>query len=303
MNGATAVSGKTPESGKKVGIIIAVIIVFVLIGVGIYYFTRDSETSTKSAASAPSPMGTPAPAPAPFQAASPLQTLLTSAKAIQIAEVDPATLTGAWSSAITPTDPTGSVIRYSFTMDVNLDSTWSTVAGSTYNLFKHAESPDFYINNGGAAGATWGADARNGVCIFQSTVGASTTIGKKLQQVYRNSFTPGSGWKNITFICDGTDIKYYVNGILDANITGAAGRTNKTGIKWNTAAWTWGGMTGTAAPPVGKSKIRNFYWWSDKALTPAEQTTLLGNSATSGSLGSSTYMPEPFTGEKAFAGY
>jgi hypothetical protein len=268
---------------------ILALVVCLVVVVSIYYATREEETT--------SPAGTPAPSKPGPATLTPLETLLASSKAIQIAEVDPATLSGTWGAAITPTDPTGTIIKYSFTMDVNLDSTWSTVAGSTYNVFKHGESPDFYINNGGAAGAHWGADATNGVTIIQTTVGASSgaQVGNKQYQVYRNNFTPGNGYKNITVVCDGTDIKYYVNGAEDTLISGAADRTNKTGIKWNTGAWTWGGMTGTASPPSGKSKIRNFYWWSDKALSDAERTTLLGNSATAGSFGASTYMPQPLS--------
>jgi len=231
--------------------------------------------------------GTPAGTPA---ALTPLQTLLASAKAIQVAAVDPATLTGTWAAAITPTDPTGPTIKYSFTMDVNLDSTWSTVAGSTYPVFTHAGgSPSFYINNGGAAGASWGADATNGVLIYQSTA-----VGQ-LMQVYRNSFTPGTGYKNITFVCDGTDVKYYVNGVEDTNISDAANRTNKTGVKWNSGTWAWAGLNQGGPIPTGKSKIRNFYWWSNKALSADERTTLLGSATTAGSLGSSTYMPQPLS--------
>ena len=83
----------------------------------------------------PGPAPGPAPAPATL---TPLQTLLASAKAIQVPAVDPATLSGTWGAAITPTEPTGPTIKYSFTMDVKLESTWSTVAGSTYAVFTHA---------------------------------------------------------------------------------------------------------------------------------------------------------------------
>ena len=200
----------------------------------------------------------------------PLQALLTSAKAIQVPAVDPATLTGTWGAAITPTDPTGPAIKYSFTMDVNLDSTWSAVAGSAYPVFTHAGgSPSFYINNGGGANATWGADATNGVLIYQATA-----VGQ-LMQVYNNSFTPGGGWKNITIVCDGTYVRYYVNGVEDTNISDAANRTNTTGVKWNSGVWAWAGLNQGGQIPTGKSQIRNFYWWSDKALSAAERTTLL----------------------------
>ena len=247
----------------------------------------------------------PAPGPAPKSPApatlTPLQTLLASAKAIQVAAVDPATLSGTWGAAITPTDPTGPTIKYSFTMDVNLDSTWSTVAGSAYPVFTHAGgSPSFYINNGGAAGATWGADATNGVLIYQATVGGP---GGQQMQVYADSFVPGTGYKNIMVVCDGTDVKYYVNGVLDTNISAASDRTNKTGVKWTTGTWAWAGLNQGGPIPTGKSKIRNFYWWSNKALSDDERTTLLGNAATAGSLGASTYMPEPYTVDKDFAGY
>lgn len=253
----------------------------------------------------------PAPGPAPKSPApatlTPLQTLLASAKAIQVAAVDPATLSGTWSAAITPTDPTGPTIKYSFTMDVSLPDTWSGIAGSTFPVFTHAGSPAFYINNGGGAGASWGADATNGVCIYQDTIGPSTDplVGNRLFQVYRNSFTPGTGYKNITFVCDGTYVKYYVNGVEDTNIADVTRRTNTTGVKWTPGAWAWAGMVeaqGTGRKPAG-SKIRNFYWWSNKALSADERTTLLGNAATAGSLGASTYMPEPYTVEKDFAGY
>lgn len=259
----------------------------------------------RSPAPGPAPKS-PAPAPAPATL-TPLQTLLASAKAIQVAAVDPSTLSGTWGAAITPTDPTGPTIKYSFTMDVSLPDTWSSLAGSTFPVFAHAGSPAFYINNGGGAGASWGADATNGVCIYQDTIGASTDpeVGNRLYQVYRNSFTPGQGYKNITFVCDGTYVKYYVNGVEDTNIADAARRTNTTGVKWTPGAWAWTGMVeaqGTGRKPAG-SKIRNFYWWSNKALSADERTTLLGNAATAGSLGASTYMPEPYTVEKDFAGY
>ena len=249
----------------------------------------------RSPAPGPAPKS-PAPAPATL---TPLQTLLASAKAIQVPAVDPATLSGTWGAAITPTDPTGPTIKYSFTMDVNLASDWSAVAGSAYPVFTHAGgSPAFYITTGGAAGATWWQ--KNGVLIYQATVGGT---GGQLMQVYADSFVPGTGYKNITVVCDGTAVNYYVNGVLATVTNGSS--VNTTGVKWNSGAWAWAGMVeaGGAPKPTGKSKIRNFYWWSNKALSDDERTTLLGNAATAGSLGASTYMPEPYTVEKDFAGY
>ena len=249
--------------------------------------------------SSPAPKS-PGPAPAPATL-TPLQTLLASAKAIQVPAVDPATLSGTWGAAITPTEPTGPTIKYSFTMDVKLESTWSTVAGSTYAVFTHAGgSPSFYINNGiGSPPATWWQ--KNGVLIYQATVGGT---GGQLMQVYADSFVPSTAsYKNIMVVCDGTAVNYYVDGVLATVTNGSS--VNTTGVKWNTGAWAWGGMVeaGGVAPPLGKSKIRNFYWWSNKALSADERTTLLGNAAMAGSLGASTYMPEPYTVEKDFAGY
>ena len=272
-------------------VIIAVVafVCCICLAVGIYFATKKEDSPVSSPASGSS--GIPA-APATL---TPLQTLLASAKAIQVPAVDPATLSGTWSAAITPIDPTGPTIKYSFTMDVNLDSTWSTVAGSTYAVFTHAGgSPSFYINNGGAAGATWWQ--KNGVLIYQATVGGT---GGQLVQVYADSFAPGTGYKNITVVCDGTAVNYYVNGVLATVTNGSS--VNTTGVKWNSGAWAWAGMVeaGGVPKPTGKSKIRNFYWWSNKALSDDERTTLLGNAATAGSLGASTYMPEPIGYDKS----
>jgi hypothetical protein len=175
---------------------------------------------------------------------------------------------------------------------VNLSTQWSTVAGSAYKLFEHNGSPILYITNGGGQGATWWE--KNGLCLYQSTNGASLAagLGNQIQQVYHDIFVPGQ-WVNITFVNDGTDIKLYVNGKLNSDITDAANRVNASGVKWQTGDWKWGGLVGGGGEPapVGKSEIRNFYWWSDKVLTSSEISEIVSSKSSSTT---STYIPEPY---------
>jgi hypothetical protein len=198
--------------------------------------------------------------------------LASGATVIQEYTVDPTTLSGNW--AVTPPDCTTGT--YSFSIDIKLETTWNTVSGSTFPLFLHAGSPNFYINNGGAAPVDWWEV--NGICMYQSTIGSSVVRPNENQQVYNQLLTPGS-WVNIIVVSDGIHVNTYVNGVLNSTITDAANRTNTSGIRWQTGAWTWGGLVGTTnagapVPTAGKCKIRNFYWFSNKVLSASEIATL-----------------------------
>jgi len=199
--------------------------------------------------------------------------LLFDATPIQVAAVDPSTLTGNW--AVTPPDCTGTSNTYSFSMDIKLASGWQYVGDlGDYCIFNHAlpssgagQSPYFGITNG-ADGGPW--VEKNGFSINQRTVGPSpaTGVGNTNWQVYRQCVSPGSAsWTNITVVADGTNVTLYVNGVPRANP--GVSRTNTSGIMWSTGPWAWGGLSNPTTT-TGLVQIRNFYWWSNKALTSSE---------------------------------
>jgi len=199
---------------------------------------------------------------------------------IQIAAVDPSTLTGPWS--VTPPECTSG--KYSFSMDIQLAPGWSSVGGSAYYLFKHAGySPYFSINNGKGGPGNWGET--NGVTIDQQTIGNSAYGGNADVQVYNGGLS--TEWTTVTVVSDGTYVNLYLNGILTTNITAPDLRVNTTGIKWVTGQWTWEGLTGRynePRPGAGLVQMKNFYWWSNRALSTSDisqfiQQVLL-NSAT-----------------------
>jgi len=221
---------------------------------------------------------------------SPRQALLNSGTAIQVPAVDPSTLSGNWS--VTPPDCTGTSNVYSFSMDIQLASGWSSVGGSAYYLFKHAGySPYFSINNGSPTGSWY---EHNGVTIDQQTIGNSGYGGNADIQVYNGVLS--TSWTNITFVSNGTNITLYVNGVPMTNITSPDLRVNTTGIKWDKGPWTWEGLSGRYSEPrpgAGLVSIKNFYWWSNKALSPTDISTLIGTPAPSPK--TSTYVPEPYS--------
>jgi len=258
-----------------------------VLGVGVLCFCICIITiiyfATQGGGGSPSPdAGSPGPVPAPVSAR---QALLNSGTAVQVSAVDPSTLSGNWGASIVPPAVSGTSKTYSFTMDIQVSSAWPTVGGDWYKIFSNGgNSPAFGINNGGGPGQSWWES--NGVTILQSTA-----AGNQNFQVYSGSILVPGQWVTITFVCDGTNVNLYVNGILNSTITGKSDRTNTSGINWiSSPAWKWEGLTGGGPTPTGKCQIKNFYWWSNKVLTAAEISTLTA----SASPGTSTYLPEPY---------
>jgi hypothetical protein len=264
----------------KKGIIIAIlifccIITTILLGGGGYWAYNNKSTVLEKLGE--------------FKILPPKQILLYQATSIQVPEVDPSTLSGKWS--VTPPDCTGTSNIYSFSMDIQLASGWSKVGGSTYNLFENGDSsPVFGINNGGDSTATW--YEKNGVYIGQKTVGTSTN-GKNYQ-VYKECLS--TKFTTVTVVCDGTTINLYINGVLNKDITDATDRTNTSGILWTKGDWKWKGLTGAGgekSPLAGLVKIKNFYWWSNKALSSKDISDLIETPDPDPK--TSTYIPEPYS--------
>lgn len=288
------------ESSSNVGIWILAFVILCCVVLCIVYFGNFAcvASNYKFGYSCPAdPAIAIAAAAAAATPAGMLSALIALGTPIQVNAIDPLTLSGPFSASQTPPDCTSLTNAvYSFTMDIQPATTWTNVAGSTYQVFKHSipsgtDAPAFYINNGGGAGKTWWESL--GVSIQQETVGASAKSGNMNQQVYNNLLVPGS-YKTITVVSNGTSINLYVNGVLNTDISSASDRVNTTGIKWTpSATWSWSAMhEPLVVPPAGTMLLKNFYWFANKALTIADMAVLSGTPPASSS-GTSTYAMEP----------
>jgi hypothetical protein len=149
-------------------------------------------------------------------------------------------------------------------MDILLESGWANVGNGVFELFAH----EFDSVEGGTYPSPYFGLLRNGFSIEQAINVPSSANGREFtDQNYNNVITPGSAtWTNITVVADGTYVNLYVNGVAKTNFTG---ELNTSGIKWNTGSWSWGGLS-PSTTAAGLVKMRNFYWWSNKALSSTE---------------------------------
>jgi hypothetical protein len=238
---------------------------------------------------APGPSGSSGATPAPV-ATDPRQTVWASGQTIQSAPID--------SQTGTPftTAPTGysGTPTYTMSLDINIAQT----AQSWRNILSHeptdgsgdwgtlnARRPCVYVTGNDAA-------PPNRIHVVHQAAAADNT-----NIVTSFAATPGT-YFNLTWVVSGGTLKAYINGVLDTSGTVSAAFT------WPSPdqPWTWmhPNYTGNKA---GAITVANVYWWNS-ALTAAQISNLKVPSApTPGVATTSYYMPEPFTGDKAFAGY
>jgi hypothetical protein len=226
--------------------------------------------------SSPAPKS-PAPAPGPA-ALTPKQTLLASGKAIQVAEL---TITSIPKPVIAAaSQPTGITATGSFTLSTDISMTaLPTGLLRVIGQGDHPGQPGLWLFPAGNTDKVW---VRCHIGNSAVDLVSSTTLPLAINTYY-----------NITVVYDApsTTAVLYYNGV-SKNINGAIAPTgyappNPTNFIWNEQNLT--------APTI---KVKNTYWFN-KALSAAEVSTLTGTSSGT----TSTYMPEPYTAEKDFAGY
>ena len=220
----------------------------------------------------------PAPAPAPA-ALTPLQTLLASGQAIQVAEL---TITSSPKPVIAAaSQPTGITATGSFTLSTDISMT--TLPGQLLRVIGQGTNP------GNPALWLFPADAGGGGWF-------KFHVGEANEALLTSGTTPPvyNTYYNITAVYDApsTTATIYYNGVSKASSSTIVPARyippTPTAFGWNPDNLT--------APTV---KVKNTYWFN-KALTAAEVATLTG---TSSGTTNSGYMPEPYTVEKDFAGY
>jgi len=229
----------------------------------------------------------PAPGPAPKSPATltPLQTLLASGQAIQVAEL---TITSSPKPVIAAaSQPTGITATGSFTLSLDINMT--ALPGGTNPVRvigqgTHPGSPALWLFPAGSGGGGWFKFHNGGPDDPETN--SITLVSGTTPPVYNTYY-------NITAVYDApsTTTTLYYNGVSKVSLRTIvpAKYTPPTPTAFG---WTDQNVT---APTI---KVKNTYWFN-KALTAAEVATLSGTSSGP----SSGYMPEPYTVEKDFAGY
>jgi len=227
----------------------------------------------------------PAPGPAPKSPATltPLQTLLASGQAIQVAEL---TITSSPKPVIAAaSQPTGITATGSFTLSLDINMTaLPTGLLRVIGQGDHPGNPALWLFPAGSGGGGWFKFHNGGPDSPETN--SITLVSGTTPPVYNTYY-------NITAVYDApsTTTTLYYNGVSKVSLRTIvpAKYTPPTPTAFG---WTDQNVT---APTI---KVKNTYWFN-KALTAAEVATLSGTSSGP----SSGYMPEPYTVEKDFAGY
>lgn len=266
-------------------IIIGVVglLVFVILGVSIWYLTSKKDDSES-----------PAPGPARSPGTSPYQSLVSSAKTLLSGEVD-------LMSATTPTQVATKTIGVNTSGPVTYSlSFWvkpgpNVAANGWPCVFLRG---DANTNQTNRCPGIW---FKSGTRQLMSLHSGATNIHDNGPTT---SALSASKYSHIVVVIASNVMKVYINGTLDQTYTAT------DPFVWGSSDNGWiNPGTVTAADQVPGNwmfpndalNVKKYYWWN--SALAASDVAILYSGGSSSPSSTSTYMPEPFTGDKAFAGY
>ena len=247
----------------------------ICVAVGIYFATNDSSPAPAPVATTTGTPATTSPAPAP----SALQTLLSSATALKVAETDLGTAKinpdnqPSFTLTSTPSFSVSGWINAPTTIPTN---NWLTVFGGN----------GFYMS--------YGSTPMTLAC--QQSNGPKVASGPQPSNWINAETTPLGTYHHVVVVVNGATANTYVDGQLKQSNWYAYDNPIKT-TNWidSPIAMSFNQYN----KPMSGIKVKKFYWFNTP-LAAADVATLYADTS-SGT--TSTYMPEPFDDSKDVADY